>query len=141
MGYGVGDSRLALAFQVGGGILLFFHSIPTLVAFQNMVGPRERATAAFAFFFVSTLVGVGLGPPLLGFVSDLYAAAAFAGDYGAVCAGDDATLLAPCRIASAQGIRWALMSSMALYAWGAFHYFVAARAIRRSALSDMAAVA
>jgi predicted MFS family arabinose efflux permease len=141
IGYSVGDSRIALGFQVCGGILLFFHSIPTLVAFQNMVGVRERATAAFVFFFISTLVGVGLGPALLGFVSDLYASAAFAGDHGAVCAGDAAASLPACRSASAQGIRYALMSSMALYAWGAGHYYLAARAIRRSTASRAAAQA
>jgi predicted MFS family arabinose efflux permease len=130
IGYGVEDSRVGLVFQAIGGIVLFFHSIPTLVAFQNMVGPRERATAAFVFFFISTLVGVGLGPPLLGFVSDLYAASLFDGAYASFCTGEAARSVAQCTDASAQGLRYALMSSMALYALGAFHYLLASRAMR-----------
>lgn len=125
LGYWVGDPRLALIFQICGGASLFFHNIPTLVAFQNMVGPRMRATAAFVFFFVSSLLGIGLGPPLLGFVSDLYAGSFYAGDYLAACTGE--TLTATCATASAEGIRYALMTSMALYAAGAVLYFLASR--------------
>lgn len=136
IGYSVGDPRLALVFIIAGGILLFFHNIPTLVAFQNMVGPRMRATAAFVFFFISTLVGIGLGPPVIGFVSDLYAGAAFpAGDFAAACpggrapAGADAVLVQACLAASGAGVRHALMTSMAFFAVGALHYYVASRRI------------
>ncbi len=135
VGYLIGQPQLALAFQIIGGIFLFFHNIPTLVAFQNMVGPRMRATAAFVFFFISTLVGVGLGPPLLGLVSDLYANASFAGGgFNARCAGEALSLDAACAQASALGVRYALASSMALYAWGAVHYLIAARCIARTRL-------
>ncbi len=132
-GYSISNPQLSLFFQILGGIFLFFHSIPTLVAFQNMVGPRTRATAAFVFFFVSTLVGVGLGPPLLGLVSDLYASANFQGEGGfrAVCLAGETLDDPACAAASALGVRYALMSSMALYAWGAVHYLIAARLIAR----------
>jgi hypothetical protein len=88
------------------------------------------------FFFVTTLVGIGFGPVLLGFVSDLYASAAFThGDYGALCHGGTALLQSPavkesCAVASTAGIRYALLSGMLFYLWSSVHYYMASRAMR-----------
>jgi MFS family permease len=137
VGYTIGQPPLALACQIVGGIFLFFHNIPTLVAFQNMVGPRMRATAAFVFFFVSTLVGVGLGPPLLGLVSDLFANASYpGGGFNNACAGGATATNSACAQASADGVQLALASSMVLYAWGAIHYLIAARCIARGQVNE-----
>lgn len=118
-GYAVDNPVVAVSLITIGGVFLFFHSVPTLVAFQNMVAPQQRTTAAFVYFFVSTLVGVGFGPPLLGLLSDLFAAA--------VPAGDAAH-------ASAIGVRSALLSSIGLYVWAALHYWLASRAITAEAV-------
>lgn len=117
-GYAVDNPVVAVSLITIGGVFLFFHSVPTLVAFQNMVTPQQRTTAAFVYFFVSTLVGVGFGPPLLGLLSDVFAAA--------VPAGEGLN-------ASAIGVRSALLSSVALYAWAALHYWLASRAIMAEA--------
>jgi predicted MFS family arabinose efflux permease len=135
VGYSVADPRLALVFLITGAILIFFHNVPTLVAFQNMVGPKMRATAAFVFFFVTTMVGVGLGPAVIGFVSDLYANAVFTqGDFSQLCPGGQAAhgslaLQKACSAASITGIRYALLSATALAAWSSVHYYLASRAI------------
>lgn len=113
-GYGLDNHVVALVLITIAGVFLFFHSVPTLVAFQNMVAPQQRTTAAFVYFFVSTMVGVGFGPPLLGLLSDLFATASGVTDAGA---------------ASAIGVRSALLASVGLYAWAALHYGLAARAI------------
>jgi predicted MFS family arabinose efflux permease len=137
IGYSATNPTTAAAFLICGAILIFFHNVPTLVAFQNMVTSRMRATAAFVFFFVTTLVGVGLGPALLGYVSDMYAHAVFGqGSFARVCSPEAIKLAAPgiqraCADASTTGIRLALLTSTALAAWSAVHYFLAARAIQR----------
>ncbi len=113
-GYGLGNPVVAVTLITIAGVFLFFHSVPTLVAFQNMVAPQQRTTAAFVYFFVSTMVGVGFGPPLLGLLSDLFATASGVTDAAA---------------ASAIGVRNALLASIGLYAWAALHYGLAARAI------------
>jgi hypothetical protein len=113
-GYGLGNPVVAVTLITIAGVFLFFHSVPTLVAFQNMVAPQQRTTAAFVYFFVSTMVGVGFGPPLLGLLSDLFATASGVTDAAA---------------ASAIGVRSALLASIGLYAWAALHYGLAARAI------------
>lgn len=113
-GYGLDNHVVAVTLITIAGVFLFFHSVPTLVAFQNMVAPQQRTTAAFVYFFVSTMVGVGFGPPLLGLLSDLFASASGITDAAA---------------ASAIGVRSALLASIGLYAWAALHYGLAARAI------------
>jgi len=133
-GYALDNTVAAVGLITIAGIFLFLFAVPTLVAFQNMVAPDMRTTAAFIYFFVSTLIGVGFGPPLVGLVSDLFASAALpAGDFASLCTAP--RLEGACAAASAAGVRSALLASVLLYAWAALHYLLAARAIAR----DMAA--
>ncbi|WP_439470054.1 spinster family MFS transporter [Blastomonas fulva] len=133
-GYIAPDPRVSLVCLTIAGIFLFFHSVPTLVAFQNMVAANMRTTAAFVFFFVSTLIGVGFGPPIIGLVSDLYTGYAMDGaGLTALCAAD--ATAAGCAAASAWGVRASLLTSLSLYAWAAVHYWIAARAIARDAVA------
>lgn len=132
IGYSVGTPPVALACLTVAGIFLFFHSVPTLVAFQNMVPANMRTTAAFVYFFVSTMIGVGLGPPLIGALSDAFTSTAMAGaGIAGQCALDSKT--ATCMAASASGVRSSLLTSLGLYAWAAVHYWLASRAISRDA--------
>lgn len=134
LGYSLGDPRMSLICLTLAGIFLFFHSVPTLVAFQNMVAANMRTTAAFVYFFVSTLIGVGFGPPLIGLVSDLYTGHAMgAAGIAAQCASDGTA--AGCAAASARGVRASLLSSLSLYAWAAVHYWFAARAIAKDSVA------
>jgi len=120
---------VAMMCMLVGGIFLFFHSVPTLVAMQNLVASNVRATAAFLYFFVQTLVGVGFGPPVTGYLSDLYASHHLGAPFSQMCHG--AALSAACESASAFGIRMALGTSCGFFAWGALHYFIAARLLGR----------
>jgi len=59
-------------------VVLFVYFTPTLAIAQNMVGANMRASSAFTVSLVLGLVGVGIGPTLLGFLSDAFGKAAFA---------------------------------------------------------------
>lgn len=129
VGYAAPGAIAAVTLLTIAGIFLFFHAVPTLVAFQNMVPPTMRTTAAFIYFFVSTLIGVGFGPPLVGLASDLFASHALtSGSFAALCTAP--RLTGACAEASAIGVRQALLASILLYVWAAAHYWLAARAIR-----------
>jgi MFS family permease len=85
----VGSMPLALA-------LLFFQSLcngmayaPFYAVLQSVVRPRTRATAVAFFLLMSNLFGLGLGPVLLGSLSDYLAAGVGLG--------------------AAEGLRWALV--------------------------------
>ena len=47
------------------------YSTPAYALVQGLSGPRLRATGAAVFMLVANLVGFGLGPSLVGFISDL----------------------------------------------------------------------
>lgn len=120
-----------------GNLFTFFYQTPTIVAMQNMVTPRMRATAAFVFFFVNTLVGVGFGPAITGLLSDLFAQGAFAiGDFAAMCPGGraipgaEANFGQACAAASTEGVKASLTTMALFYLWAAAHYWMASRTIR-----------
>jgi predicted MFS family arabinose efflux permease len=119
-------------------VAMFLYYTPTLAMAQNMVGADMRASSAFVVSIVLGLVGIGLGPTLLGILSDHYAAHEFTlGSYAATCpggravAGSAAALAEACSDASARGIKYALMTLSLLCLWSAAHYLLAARSLRR----------
>jgi hypothetical protein len=91
----------------------------------------------FAVAIVFGLVGTGLGPTIVGVISDLAARHSFgAGDFAALCPGGagrpgaEAALTSACSISSAYGIRFAMIAVVFLLLWGSLHYFLAARTLR-----------
>lgn len=92
-----------------------------------------RASATALLSLITSIVGMTTGPIVTGSLSDIFAERAFAGgDYAATCGqGSPAAAMADaCRIASADGIRTALIIVVCLCWWAALHYVLAARSIR-----------
>jgi hypothetical protein len=102
---------------------------------QNLMEPRMRATAAAVVGIMTNLVGAGLGPLVVGGLSDQIARRAITGgDIGTVSAGARAAETAPAgpsRAASAHGLQWACILGALIYFWGALHFALAARTLRR----------
>lgn len=122
---------------LAGHVALFIYYTPTLALAQNMVGASMRASSAFVASLVLGLVGIGLGPTLIGFMSDFFANSAFTGgDFATACPGGKAAadaaagLASACADASAAGIRHAIAALSLLFAWSAIHYFLASRSLR-----------
>lgn len=53
----------------------FLANAPTMTAVQNLAPPNMRATATAIFLFVNAVIAMGLGTPLLGWLSDHLTAA------------------------------------------------------------------
>jgi len=83
------------------------HTGPVFSTVQELVDIRMRAMAAAILLFIVNLVGMGIGPLVVGMLSDFYAK-----EYGA------------------ESLRYALVSLSVVYLWAAFHFFMAARTIR-----------
>ena len=120
-----------------GHVFLFVYWTPTLALGANMVGASMRASSMFVFNFILGMVGIGLGPTLVGFSSDRLARGAFTGGDFSACphgralgAASDAFAQA-CSSAQAIGLRHALMLISLSCVWAAFHYWRAARTIRQ----------
>ncbi len=98
----------ALFFSVPGAILGPMWLGPTFSMTQGMVRLRMRALASAILLFIINLIGLGLGPLFVGFLSDT---------------------LEPSL--GVESIRYALLSVVVIgNAWSVVHYFLAARTLR-----------
>ena len=131
----------AMAVLLPAHVALFIFYTPTLAIAQNMVDASMRASSAFAVAIVFGLVGTGLGPIVVGMISDFVAGhsfegGGFAGGFARQCPGGvirpgaPAALADACTTASAHGIRFAMVAVVVLLLWGSLHYFLAARTLR-----------
>ena len=138
------DPFLAAGFIFCGGLGYSLYFAPTFALAQNLVEPRMRGTASALMFLLINVFGGGLGPTVLGMVSDILSQHAFgASVFTSMCPGGAAphgsaqALTLACRMASANGLKEAMLICTGFFAWGAVHFLLAARTIRR----DLAASA
>lgn len=104
---------------------------PTFAITSNLVEPRMRASATAILTLTMSILGMTIGPIATGWLSDLFAARAFAGDYAVACAGTAASTIAACKAASAEGLRGALVSVCSLYVIAGFNFLRAAGSLPR----------
>ncbi|NWG46500.1 MAG: MFS transporter [Alphaproteobacteria bacterium] len=109
-GYGA-----AFGLQFVGAILLSAATTTALSSLQTPVEPHRRATAIALALLISTLAGLGLGPTVIGAVSDS---------------------LAP-RL-GVDSLRGALLASTVLLLWAAAHFWLAAGASARAGVEGAA---
>lgn len=93
------------AFMLAGAVIAIYVG-PSLAVVQTLARSDMRALASSLLIFVTNLVGLGLGPLVVGLLSD-----ALSGKYGA------------------DSLRMALLIAPPLFVWAAVHYEVAARAL------------
>jgi hypothetical protein len=116
---------------------MFVYWTPTLALGANLVGASMRASSMFVFNFILGLVGIGLGPTVVGFVSDRFARSAFTvGDYAMCPRGRPSigvldAFAQSCANAQATGLRHALMLISLTCVWAGIHYWLASRTIRK----------
>jgi len=122
--------QAALPLVVIGATLAFTFYAPTFGAVQNMVEPRMRGTASAIIIFFQNLVGMGIGPLFVGFLSDTFASRAFEGNYAVQCKGQAAQAVAECAAAGTIGIRYGMIICAFFAFWAAFHYWKASRTLR-----------
>ncbi|HSG88492.1 MAG TPA: MFS transporter [Pseudomonadales bacterium] len=94
------DATIALLFLIIPVMLGNFYQATTFAQTQTLVGLRMRSVAAAMLLFMLNIIGLALGPSVVGAVSDLLAPSY----------GDDS-------------LRWALMICSAGNLWAAFHYW------------------
>lgn len=120
-------------------ILQFLYTGPTFGILHNMVSPRMRATAVAVVNFIINMIGMGLGPTVVGALSDAIGTSSFDGPgrfldscpAGLPPAGAGADLVAACNAASFEGLRGSIIVVSLLFLWAAAHFFLAARHLRR----------
>ncbi len=79
---------VAVVLLIAAHLCMFLYYAPSLALAQNMVGANMRASSAFVVSIVLGLVGIGIGPTVVGFLSDRLANRAFGlGVFTAMCPG------------------------------------------------------
>ena len=106
--------------------------IPAAAAItQNMMEPRMRASATAVTGLLYTLVGQGLGPLLVGALSDHFTRRAFNGDFNWSCNADAGVVSVACGQATSTGLETALSLWALLYLWSGLHLALGSRTLGR----------
>jgi MFS transporter, Spinster family, sphingosine-1-phosphate transporter len=120
---------------------------PVYAAIQGLVGPQSRATAVALMLFVLNMVGLGIGPFAVGFLSDVLASNHFAGigpagtEFATYCAKGAANAgSSVCKVAQAEGLRWSL-SLLTVFGLLAVAFFLLARRTLREDMAEVKAAA
>lgn len=100
------SNAVALAALTVGGALFSFHVGPAFAMVQSLAAPHQRAVTASLLLFIANLVGVGVGPYVVGALSDASLA-----QHGV------------------DSLRLGLMIVPPLFLWAAAHFSAAARAL------------
>jgi MFS family permease len=166
LAYRAPDWRLAALILLTPGIFHYTYLGPTFGVVQNVVETRRRATATAVLFLFLNIIALGGGPLFTGWIIDLFAqfdfthpgqrhivpalrsifggAAAPAERFAGLCpggvapAGAPRALAARCQGALVAATRQGILLTTLFYAWGAFHYLLAAFGLARR-LSTVAA--
>jgi predicted MFS family arabinose efflux permease len=126
-----------------GGFFWYASLGPTFGVVQNVVDARRRATATAFLYICLSMLALGLGPLLVGWVIDRFAESSFAASGiahsfretcpgGAAVAGAAVTVREACRSALALGSRHGLLLTVGFFAWAVGHYFLAAFGLQKT---------
>ena len=116
------------------GIFQYVYLPCSVGVYANAMEPRMRATASAIVGMLTSVVGAGAGPLIVGTLSDAMASAHLGRDYALACprlGTLDPQLLSSCQEASAVGLQWGMMLAALIYLWSAVHFFLAARTMAR----------
>jgi MFS family permease len=122
---------LAMPALMIGAVAHYFYLGPMYAVTQGVVAPRMRATAVAVLLFVVNLIGYGMGPPVIGALSDFLASSQLAAvnltpEICAARAGD-----AQCASGVESGLRYAMMIGVCGYLVAAVFFLLSARTLRR----------
>lgn len=118
--------ELAIALLIVPSAAQFLYLGPSYAIAQNLVPGTMRATISALLLFFNSLLGLGLGPLVLGSVSDFLAIRSYGGNYSEECLVATAQSVS-CLAASTDGLRGAILIILVGFIWAAGHYLAAGR--------------
>ena len=121
LAYTLADKNMVIATMFVSLVFGVMYLGPSYATMQRLVEIRERALGSAVLLLIVNLIGLGLGPTLVGVVSD--AMFAYFGEQGL---GTEA--------ARAQGLRWALVIMVTINVWSFVHYMIGAKTLVRDSV-------
>lgn len=130
------EIALSLGFIFFGNLFLASFMAPSMATMQNIAAPRMRATTAAVSALASGILGAGLGPTVVGVLSDYFGTREFgSAAFAEQCPGGrgldglGTALDKACVIAATDGLRMALLCVLGVFVWAAIHYWLAAKTL------------
>lgn len=121
--YSTNNSALTVVLLFPTTMLVLTYLSPAIAACYRLVGAQERALTGALLLLILNFIGLGLGPPVAGMVSDQF-------NQYFLSQG------VPALQAKADGLRWALKVMPALGVWAIFHYYMGAKYLRQESLEE-----
>jgi len=139
--FGADNKWIALFGLCGGALVKYGYLAAQYTIGQGVVGIRTRATATAILLFIVNLIGYGLGPPFIGFVSEILFsmqanAEGFAELARASCKGEALAALgtsqqAFCNTADAEALQTSLIITAALYALPGLFFLMTMKTLQK----------
>ncbi len=139
-GYLMGNLWLAMPPLMLAAMLHYYYLGPMYAIAGGVADSRMRATSVALTLFAVNLLGYGLGPPVIGFLSTFLKSLFLSADTlpltldlckAALDFSPDE--IAACASANAKGLQWSILIFVCLYGWSAIHYLLAGKTLQ----SDM----
>lgn len=122
VGFWIDSLWLSTLLLMLGTIGIFTYLAPTFSHLHSVMEPRMRATAVSIMFLILNIVGLGMGPPLTGLISDVMTGFALN-----ECAKAG---MSACQSAASTGITHAMMIVSLFMLLGAALFFMAGRHLK-----------
>lgn len=128
---------LAVPLMLLGSFSFYTAMGPAIATLHGSLDSFSRATGSAVFLLIVHFFGQGLGPPLVGIVSDLVSSFIYGGtSFATECAGAAGQVQgSACADASASGLRYAIGLFATFFLLGGLMLYLAARTKHRSALA------
>jgi MFS family permease len=121
LAYTMADKNMVIATMFVSLVFGVMYLGPSYATMQRLVDIRERALGSAVLLLIVNLIGLGLGPTLVGVVSDIINNRLL-----------DEGLAA--EVAKAQGLRWALVIMVTINVWSFIHYMIGAKTLVRDSV-------
>jgi len=140
--FNIGVVALIFPFLLVANLFHYWYLGPMYSTVAAVVDARMRATAVAILLFVVNLLGYGLGPLFVGFLSDRLAALNLGNAEGLnldICKGDMSGLadaqIAICNAANADGLRLSITITVGIFLIAAVLHLIAMKTLKRDMVS------
>jgi predicted MFS family arabinose efflux permease len=147
IGFSAATPVMATAFVLVGSFLHYGYLGAQYTISQSVVDARSRATAVAIMLFIVNFIGYGLGPLVVGYMSDVFAGSLLSDSNLtlAMCKGTDAELLntigavpmETCKTAAAEGLRQSLRLATTIYGLAGLFYWLTSRTLDKDIVARM----
>ncbi|HZF44952.1 MAG TPA: MFS transporter, partial [Sphingomonadaceae bacterium] len=128
-----GHLAIAIPVMLVGSFFFYTAMGPAIATLHGNLNSWSRATGSAIFLLIVHLVGQGVGPPLVGTVSDTASSMIYGGNFATQCAGAAGQVPgSACAAASAGGLQMAIATFATFFALGGLALYLAARARHRA---------